>query len=403
MPNSWIDYVKMKAKELNLSYSCALSTPEISKQYNESKKKPVKKEVIPEKKEKKPIKKEKQPEKLPEKQPEKKLEIIEKKPVKKEELTEYEKEQIKKYKLQEKIKEDYINDPENKFMYKPAMQDQLKINPKIEENIKLLMNYFNSGRKEMFRTEVQKEMFKVITTAISTLDFYPTPPEVGELIAEKINKDYTFNNSVGLGTLDMCCGLGSLSLPLLKYMTEKDKLYLVDFYKPFTEILKGLESKNIIVRNENILNSGNQYYNKRISIVISNPPFSIPYLDKEGRDPSGYLYFLFKALDILAEQKLSVEPSLFFVCPLTYFKIDSNDNAELTIPKATLKRIFKYLNLDDKYEADEYYAQCRLLKKINNFKTIRNGKPVKLGLTVGLFEFISYRRDTIYGLGLIKK
>ena len=37
MPNNWTQFVKRKAQELNISYSCALSKPEISKEYKESK------------------------------------------------------------------------------------------------------------------------------------------------------------------------------------------------------------------------------------------------------------------------------------------------------------------------------------------------------------------------------
>lgn len=37
MPNSWTEFIKKKAKELNIPYGCALSMPEVSKEYKEIK------------------------------------------------------------------------------------------------------------------------------------------------------------------------------------------------------------------------------------------------------------------------------------------------------------------------------------------------------------------------------
>lgn len=37
MPNSWTEFIKKKAKELNIPYACALSMPEVSKEYKEIK------------------------------------------------------------------------------------------------------------------------------------------------------------------------------------------------------------------------------------------------------------------------------------------------------------------------------------------------------------------------------
>ena len=107
------------------------------------------------------------------------------------------------------------------------------------KNINLLMDYLKYNRKGMFKTPEQNNMYDTLLTAIKTLDFYPTPSEIGDYIAKYINDSYGFESGIGLGIMDMCCGLGSLSLPLINYMTEKDKLYLVDFYRPFVEILKG--------------------------------------------------------------------------------------------------------------------------------------------------------------------
>jgi predicted RNA methylase len=445
----WTEFVKKKANELNISYACALSKPEISKEYKESKK---------------PKEQPKKEEPKPKEEPKKETEKERKERLKEEEYyKKQEEKQIKENELRNKIE----NEPENKFMFKKGIQPKLNLTNKMEstvKEIKNLMEYFKSGRKSMFKSTKQIDDFETVLSAIRSLDFYPTPERIGEKIANNINEYYRLGDSSrGTGIMDMCCGLASLSLPLIdKYMTQKDKIYLIDINPKFTEILKGLESENIIVKTQNLLHNRFQsmdfknYYDKYIDVIISNPPFEIQYWDEytpedikkweewqkkniinktkgqkitpiperlkdynEGdkgtyrSDKLGYLYFLIMGLDILENQHTNSIKTFYFICPMTLFKSTTGDSlrknnigeiVQLDIPKSTLSRILKVLKLDDKYEEDEdIWFHAQLTDIIDDFQTIRNGKPTKLGISAGLFEIMPYKKDPYLGMGLKKK
>jgi 16S rRNA G966 N2-methylase RsmD len=346
------------------------------------------------------------------------------------------------------------NDPENKILFsqnkKPIVFTK-EMNDTFN-NINDLMLYLKSGRKTMFKTDKQMKLFNILNSAIRGFQFYPTPERVGEYLKDTIIKDYR-SDMRGFRVMDMCAGLGSLSLPLIKNLNQNDSLIMVDINRDFTEILSGLECHNITVKTEDILKTNkSKYYNKCIDVIFSNPPFTNKYYEDiteeeknklenwekknlgskkkwdDSEIPSNiknlikkrsfgelkedkyfYLSFLFKALDILENQHTTTEKTLYFICPMTLFtnttgntlqKSDIGDLALLNIPKATLNRILKNLDLVDKYgdteDNEDYFVQCKLIDIIDDFKTIRNGKPTILGIKTGLFEIIPYKNSPNY-------
>lgn len=341
------------------------------------------------------------------------------------------------------------NDLDNKILFSG---DNSKLNYKNKGAVLLkifrVINMFEKGIKLPIKTEEERNFSQTILDAISGFDFYPTPSRISELLSKKIIDDYRNDNSRGFKVMDMCAGLGALSYDLISQLRNNEMVILSELNQFFTEELKELKSPNIVINTENILESGDKYYNKCIDVIISNPPYTysgreyltpneekyllkweqenlnhkkynmndLPNKIKElvikrqrGRETKNslfYFHFLIKALDILENQHTSTEKTLYFICPYTWFRNTSGDNLKpsdkgdlctIDIPKATLKRIYKDLDLENKYNEDEdLFVQCKFLELIDDFSTYRNGKPVKMNLRVGLFEIIPYNNQPAY-------
>jgi hypothetical protein len=344
-------------------------------------------------------------------------------------------------------------DPDNKVLFNNN-DNPIVFTPKMNETISyidLLMKYFKSGSKSMFNTDKKIEYFNILQSAIQGYDFFPTPERIGEYLQKNIINDYR-QGGRGFCIMDMCAGLGSLSLPLIKDMNQNEKIYLLEFYRGFVEILKGLENENIKVNPADVLEEPKEkYYNKCIDVIISNPPFTNTFYEKitpeekkkletweeknlgkgikwtsenlpkniqallkkrtsgeRKEDKMFYLYFLFKALDILENQHTNTQKTLYFICPLTLFKpqiqedrwinkSDIGDYVDLKVPKATLERILKKLDLVGKYEEDEdFWIHCKFIDIVDGFKTIKGGKPVNLNFSFGFFEILPYNNQPTY-------
>jgi predicted RNA methylase len=267
--------------------------------------------------------------------------------------------------------------------------DKLKLNNKQEEVIKgidELLKFLKTGRKN-FYIEKNQELFETLRNAIMAYDFYPTPEKYSEEIYKLETEHYGLNNS---HILDVGCGLLSLSLPFIQNAVETTKIDLIEMNPAFYNIIKPLQGNNINIINKNFFDIPTETFNKKgINIILSNPPFA----GTAGGDRTTllYYYFLKKILDIAMIQ--NTETHIYFICPKTHFQsknkwMKNGDVIDVSnvIPKKTEKDINKFLNI--KWMMDnEFNGQCEYLHDITSFRTLRKGKPVDLGLTVGLFRF----------------
>lgn len=264
----------------------------------------------------------------------------------------------------------------------------------VVDNIQLFLKYLYSSRKSLFNDDAKMNKFDKIVKAIEIYDFYPTPPQYGNIICKAINDFFRENNNDRINILDLCCGFGSLTMPFIdNYLQSNDTIYLSDINEDMTDILKPLNQlKNIVVKTEDILNTYKTYYNKNINAIVCNPPFSLNLNNGKADYKYGYLFFLYVCLEIMANN--AGVTHCYFICPKTLFKTHNDMSVELNVPDATIKLICKYMNID----YDEYlFSSLRghFLSDVVGFKTIRKGQPTNMGLTCGLYHFenINYSKN----------
>lgn len=295
----------------------------------------------------------------------------------------------------------YYKKPEDKkqpeIKKEEKKQEEIKpieINDKKKEVYDFIDNinkYFISNRKEMFKTETQKKYFRKLVESQEFDDFYQTPQETSKYIYDEIKRLYK-NEPITI--LDPCCGLLSLSKNFIEDKETKYKMYLNDISRDFYEIIKPLESNDVIINNYNFLLEFKKYFDKNIDVIVCNPPFKLFIEVKEDdyKDYQyGYILFIYAMYKVMINNKRYSYPNeCFYVLPKTLIK-----NNQLIIPKETRKTVLGYflrkkLITDEEYEndlEDDWYYGIHFIKDVTDFKKLSRGKPVKLGLTCGLYQF----------------
>ena len=264
-------------------------------------------------------------------------------------------------------------------------------------SINNVMKFMSSVRHNM-NDDNHRQTFDKIVNAIVAYDFYPTPLEYGQAMFKEITDERDFKELV---ILDVCSGLLSLSLPYLTNWNDKIKLFLVDQNPTFCEILQPLTKiKNIELKKSDFFDlPENYYYNKNIDVILCNPPFAFPINGK--RYENGYLFFFKKIIDIMNNQEYG-QTQCFFICPTRYFgkKLKRGDLVDpgTIIPESTEKQINNHLKIDWTM-AEDFSGQIQYECEVDGFKTIRKGKPTKVGIKAGLFRIIimnyrSYKKRT---------
>ena len=286
------------------------------------------------------------------------------------------------FKLSEPIK---TNNKEE--LIKGRLSENYKIDVEANEtpliDVDNILKYLTASGKQHFKTQQQRDNFEKIVNAIKAYDFYPTPIEYGNQIYKDVLEFYGNDNKIVI--LDIACGLLSLSMNFIK---NGYKVLLNEFNPTFGSIIKPLENSKVSIAIDDFFDlKKDYYYNKNISVIVMNPPFSVPIDYKSYK--LGYLLFLLKGLDILENQKKRDRKYLYIICPFTYFKISGNI-AELNIPMQTYKKAVKLFDLVDYYDEDgATIYNIEFLGYVSGFKTIKNGKPHTMNQKFGLFKFMA--------------
>ena len=244
------------------------------------------------------------------------------------------------------------------------------------------INYFlESGRKENFKTKEQQELFSNIYNAIVSYDYYPTPDKYAEMIYNDAIKEYP-NEKITI--LDIACGLLSLSK---RFIENKYPVYLIDENPNWGKLLEPINNSITHFKQADLLDlPTDYYYNKKIDIIVMNPPFSIAIDYKKYN--LAYLLFLIKAIDILQNQKTTHEKILYIICPKIYFKNRMNEY-ELDIPETTIDKATELFKMDYRF-GEGGSINIEFMGDVSGFKTIRKGKPTKLNMTFGLFKISTF-------------
>ena len=254
---------------------------------------------------------------------------------------------------------------------------------------------FSTSRKDILIKIVNiKEKMNILNNVQDLGNFYQTPEEYAEYFYEDTKKEQYKN------ILDIGCGLLGLTKYIIKNTINNNlnfinKILLNEVNDDFIKILKPLDKdKRIDLYGNDILKNYNNYFNKNLQLIISNPPYAAWVDNKENN--LGYLFFLYVIYRIAQKNiKYSLKPTIYIIIPKTYYK--DNNNGYFDIPKKTKNDIINYFKKTDKklkIEYDDYnddlennwFYGVKLLKDVNGFKKFNNGKISELGMTVGLFE-----------------
>jgi len=285
-----------------------------------------------------------------------------------------------------------VLDHNGKILKSVAKQQEEKLNKNNKsplEDVLMSINSINdflySGRKQMFKTDEQVDKFQSLVSAIGGYDYYPTPQEYADKIFRDVYKWYGKEIN-DITVLDIACGLLSLSQNFIK---NNIKIYLIEMNNYFYQFIKPLEKmKNVEIKQGDFFElPENYYFKKNINVIVMNPPFA-GSINRERSDKI-YLYFIMKAVDILLNSKINkydnVARFLYVICPKTHFKIaKENEFTELNIPKTIVNKASKIFNID---YWDDYTPHITFMGDVSGFRTIRKGKPVDMGLKVGLYKF----------------
>jgi predicted RNA methylase len=287
-------------------------------------------------------------------------------------------------KFKSDMKQKQLDELSKKQVKPKANEANKEVNEAIER-INAMNTYLNSGRKHMFKTDEQVEMFKDLVSAVRGFDYYPTPEKYSQLIYNDV-KEWYGNEFNDIKILDVACGLLSLSMPFIQNGNE---VHLNEFNQTFAGIIKPFEKlKNVSLTVGDFFElPENHYFKKDINVIIMNPPFSGSINGKS--DNKIYLYFIIKAIDILYNSKLQKYDNysrfLYVICPKTCFKnVKAGDYTELNIPNTVIKQASKLFDID---YLDDITPHITFMSDVDGFRTIRNGKPTELKATFGMYKF----------------
>ena len=299
MTNKWIEHVRKYAKDNNISYACALSTPECKNTYikplSKSKKKTNCKTDC---KTCKTCKINKEPHKMYDKPigPMKPKEIHKMygKPIgpkKPKEIHKMYDKPIGPKKLNKNIikNEELISDIEK------------TLNSKSTRNIRTLKKKYSV----IFKDELLNNLFD----GQQYNDFFPTSQNCLELFNDSLK-----NIEKDEHILEPSAGIGSI----VHYLQKQgyNNIEANDFDKTMTEFIKE-HYNNVKVTNADFLNKN--YDNNDFSVIFCNPPFTF------GNNKTFYIDFLFKCCDVLRKSKVKFEKNIFFISPPLIKSIKKNE------------------------------------------------------------------------------
>lgn len=267
--------------------------------------------------------------------------------------------------------------------------------------IKEINGFLYSMRKSNFKTEENKENYKILVNAIDYYDFYPTPPQYSEIIYNDVVKKGMINE-----VFDIACGFGSLSLPFIDDKDDKIKhITMIEFNKDFFDVMNNLNKlEKVDVINSDFFKMKNDKFelrdNNNRMIFLCNPPFQginsmlIDHKKFKAKTNTFYLDFLFKIINIgVSNEQNGVEFHIYIIMPKTYFVDENSKNKEDfdNLPKATMQRqAYLYPQLiNDDLEIDFIY-QIKFMEDVKGFKTLRQGRPVELNQTFGLYKIVVF-------------
>ena len=98
-------------------------------------------------------------------------------------------------------------------------------------------------------------------------------------------------------------------------------------------------------------------------------------------------------------KNLPYEKVIYFICPPTLLKKKykiGDTVVDFEIPESTEKQIDKALKINWTM-VDEFSGQIQYMGEVNDFKTIRKGKAVKVGVSAMLLKIVSFSGG--YGSG----
>jgi predicted RNA methylase len=203
--------------------------------------------------------------------------------------------------------------------------------------------------------------------------FYSTPQEYVSEIFDNIRKD--LENEINI--LDIGAGLGTLSRPFIENKDLRYKLIMIENNDIFINVLKNFENNNISVFHIDFLKTKDEFYNKNINVIIMNPPFEI-LIDNQSIK-YGYLYFLYKAFNVLKNQNTESIKYLYIICPKTFF-VNRKNLIQLEIPNNIDMEIIKNLNIS----SIEQNFHCEFLNDVRGYqKSVSNNEFI-----VGLYKFV---------------
>jgi hypothetical protein len=297
--------------------------------------------------------------------------------------------------LFEKPLESFTEEEFERYLRGDSNDQTTGILKNVNEQITNLTRFLYSGRKDLFKTQEDIDAYTNLNSAVRGYDFFPTPSKYSVQIFNDVYNWYG-KDVKKIKVLDIACGLLSLSMP---YIINGIKIEGIEFTSALYQIIKPLNqlSHVNIIRDNFIELSETHYFKKDIDVIVMNPPFS-GYLHENKNYLTGketklyYFYFIMKAVDILINSRINRHDNsarfLYVICPKTYFekkgKISVGDFVELDMPKSIVLDASKRLNID---YWDDYSPHITFMGDVEEFRTVKNGKPVKMSIKCGLFKF----------------
>ena len=311
MVNLWVEHIRQYAKDNNLSYACALSTPQCKNTYIKTSSKSKKKTDC---KTCKTCKTDCKINKEP---------IEPKKP---KEIHKMYNEPIGPKPIDKNIikNEELINDIEK------------TINSKSTRN-------FRSFKKKYNNIELLNNLFDSQNYA----DFYPTPQNCLELFNNELKNVHKEEH-----ILEPSAGVGSI----IHYLQKKGykNIEANDFDRTMTDFIKE-HYNNVNVTHGDFIDKN--YDNNDFSVIFCNPPFT------SGNNKTFYIDFLFKCCDVLRKSKIKFEKNIFFISPpLTKKKDNVIESYSIfdNLSKVKQKELLKKYNIDE--EEIEFFLPNQTLK-----------------------------------------
>ena len=333
MANAWVEHIRKFAKDNNITYGCALSTPECKNSY-------VKVGPTPKTKTKKKTICKKDCETCDTCK-------IENKPYKK-----YDKaigpEDPKKKKVNELLNFVDTFDLEKELAKvkkydKPKLKQEINImkNEQFIDDIEKTLSSKSTRNIRSFKKKYENvELLNDIFDAQEYSDFYPTPQKCLQLFddnIEYIEKDEHI--------LEPSAGLGSI----VHYLQKKGykNIEANELNSSMAAFIK--KNYNVNTTQADFLNKN--YDNNDFSLIFCNPPFSL------GNNKTFYIDFLFKCCDVLRKSKITYEKVIYFISPpLTKKKNDTFSGYEVwdNLSKNKKSELSKKYKIRDDDDASEF-------------------------------------------------